>query len=196
MWRQCNTWSIRGIGTIRGIDFIRALIPTSASTSDRAIHIPTILVKFNTLMYWQNSEGTLNSSMVAHNLYYCTKHIYIYLLFDKCCYREKSCVNLCITAVPQCLTTRCWWFTHRGRVPHICVNKYAITGTDNRLSLNWRQAFSRQCWFILNGAIGDKDNWIINQHTTLLIQADGIVYVVCKMVAILFGLNVLKLFYG
>ena len=77
--------------------------------------------------------------------------------------------------------------THWGRVTHICVSKLSVTGSDNDLSLDRRQAIIwTKCWNIVNWTLRNKRQWFFfYRNWYIFIQENVFKNVVWKMTAIL-----------
>ena len=74
--------------------------------------------------------------------------------------------------------------TRWGWVPHICVSKLTITGSDNGLSPDWRRAIIwTNAGILLIRSWGTNFSEILNKICTFFIQENAFENAVCKMVA-------------
>ena len=71
--------------------------------------------------------------------------------------------------------------THWGLVAHICVGNLTIVGSD-------------QCWNIVNCIRKNKLQWNFNWNSNSFFEENAFEKVVCEMVAICLGFNVLTLY--
>ena len=91
---------------------------------------------------------------------------------------------LCVVwGIPFCTNRKAWllWchhLTHRGRVTHICVGNLTLIG-------------SNQYWNIVNWNLINKLHWNLYQSWNIFIQENALENVVCPMVSLCLGFNVL-----
>ena len=81
--------------------------------------------------------------------------------------------------------------THRGRVRHVYLSKLDIIDSDYGLSPIWHQAIistTAVSWTLRN-----KSQWNVKQNITIFIQENEFENVICKMAAILYGRQCVKL---
>ena len=71
------------------------------------------------------------------------------------------------------------FFTHWGRVTHICVSKLTIMGPDNGLSPG-RHHHLNQCWNNVNSTLGNKLQWNLNRNSNNFIHENAFESVVWK----------------
>ena len=108
--------------------------------------------------------------------------------------RCDEIILICLTA--QCVKFKLWmiiYFTHWGRVTHICVGKLTIIGSDNGLSPERRQAIiSTSAGILLIGPLGTNFRKILIEIQTFSLKKIRLKMSSAKCCSFRLGLNVLS----
>ena len=77
--------------------------------------------------------------------------------------------------------------THWGRVPHICVSKLTIIGSDTGLSPAWLTPshYLNQCWNSVNSDLRNKLQWNLKRNSYIFTQAKAFENVFFELTVIL-----------